>query len=550
MQKKHEIFTIQMAIAIIAFVLSSLLVLNLFHKAPKAQEYLSFNEGVKKMASSSTALIDSLIIDNDLTFDPSSGKLIDKVLKNLKYTENNKFLIIGSSQMRAVQGKGIDGYVYMVSRRMNNYLKNKEQVYNLSLGGMKTPEKLIMAKKSVEILQPQRILISVTPWDCLANEVRPSVKAIENKKYYISNKRKHIEKPTSSSLMADKVFPLNVNDEISNSSNKFVEDNIEIYSNRSAIKKWLRNKVTGTLKGIKSDNVKEKEEDSFKTNIPEYWRTLNQDFDNISGWDKENSREGTKSIKIRNTISRNSKWLGDNITLNRPTKTFEFEGWSKAQNVSSDTKLYCLDFQVIFEDGTSQWYFKGLKFGKGTFDWKKVSTKVRFDKKVVTIKPHMLFYGGTGTVWFDAIKACPIYEEKTEENILPNSSFEIELKERQNVSYSYTITEWDLIKKNMFSIVDFLSIYKKEGVLLMTPFWHNETKSAYTQNTQYSKLVEAVKDYCKEKNVFFIDASYILSKDNFGVYTKGSVRDKIDVLHFNAEGHDKLAKYIIKELKL
>ena len=30
--------------------------------------------------------------------------------------------------MRAVQGKGIDGYVYMVSRRMNNYLRNKEQV--------------------------------------------------------------------------------------------------------------------------------------------------------------------------------------------------------------------------------------------------------------------------------------------------------------------------------------------------------------------------------------------------------------------------------------
>lgn len=547
MQKKHKIFIIQIAIAAALFVVSSFVLLTVFHKDPKSKSYLSVNEGVKEMASNTYALIDTLIARNDLTFDPTSGKMLDKVMGNLKYTKKGKFLMIGSSQMRVVQGQKIQGHVKSVSRKIVDYTEDI-QTYNLSLGGMTTPEKIIVGLKTLETIQPDRVLISVTPWDCLSDKIRPEVKAIENKKYSINE---NVTEEVSENVQpeSDEVFPLSFNSKITNTLDHIVEENIGIYRKRSAIQKWLGDKTVKTLVGIK-DNLEA--EEIVKSNIPEYWRTLNQDLDNTSGWVSDVVYKGERAVKIVNTTGVRSKWLGDDITLEKPTATFEFEGWSKAENVSNSTKLYCLDFQVIFEDGTTQWFYKGLRFKKGTHDWQKVSTKVTFDKKVKAIKPHILFYNGTGTTWFDNIKAIPIYEDGKGDNLLPNFGFEKELKERLNVSYSYTQAEWERIKENIFSIVDFLASQKtpKKNVLLFTPFWHTEQKTAYPQKAQYKELVQKVQQYCNEKNIILVDASYILTKDNFGVYKNGSVRDKIDVLHFNADAHDKLAKHIIKELNL
>jgi len=542
MKKEHRLFIIQAIIAIAIFLGISFAVKSIFFEDPKAQSYLTFESGVKNMAKSTTTLVDSLIAKDDLTFDPTSGKLMDKVLKNLKHTEGNKLLIIGSSQMRVVQNEVIQGaYQKLVSRKISEY--TDYNTYNLSIGGMKASEKLIVAEKGIEALQPTRILISATPWDCLVNEVRPLIKKIANKNYQVV-KEESRDKP----LVSAKLFPLNLNDKIITTVDKIVEDNIDIYSKRAPIKRWLNAEVTEVLLKVRQSEVKPI---TVASTNPEYWRTLNQELDNITGWDHTIARTGTNSLKIVNRKGTPARWFGDDITLEKPTNTFEFSGWSKAKKVSK-AKLYCLDFQVFFEDGTSKWYFKHLKFENGTHDWEKVSTKVRFDKKVKRIKPHALFYGATGTVWFDDLEAKPIYNEKQGKNILPNSSFESELKERPHVFYAYNDAEWKRIQENMFSLVDFLSKQKtkKQNVLLLTPFWNNKEKTAYPQKGKYKKLVVAIKKYCTEKNVTLVDASYILTKENFGIYTKGSIRDKIDVLHFNADAHDKLAKYIIKELNL
>lgn len=542
--KRQQLFLIQILISIIVFIGVSLGVKKIFYNDPKAATYLSFNDGVKEMSLSSSALIDSLIIKNDLTFDPTFGKQLEKALNNLKYTDKEKFILIGSSQLRTVQGEGSEAYTKLVSRKLNNHLKKTTQVYNLSLGGMTTSEKLILAKKGVEILDPERLLISVTPWDCISDKIRPKVKTVENKIFTYTKREVKNQSLEKASISTKELFPLNFNTNITNTLDSFVENNLPIYTKRVAIQNWLGD----SFKNSTEENVLE---NTIK--LPDYWRTLNQDLDNITGWDSEFVKFGKKSIKIiKSDSEKNAKWLGDDISLENPTTTFDFEGWSKAENVTKDVKLYALDFQVIFEDGTSKWHYKGLKFKKGTHDWQQVKTRVKFDKKVVAIKPHILFYGGTGTVWFDEIKAIPIYENKIGKNILPNSGFENQLKERVNVSYSYTTKEWEKIQKNMFTVIDYLSetTKDKQNILLITPFWHTKNKSAYPQKKQYQDLLKRAKQYCISKNVDFVDASYILSKDNFGVYTKGSVRDKIDVLHFNAEGHTILANHLIKELDL
>lgn len=519
----------------------SYLVTGLFLKDTKAQSYLAFDSGVKKTARSADILMDSLIAENNLTFDPTYGKLIDKVLENLKYSEGEKLLMVGSSQLRAIQGEELhNSYEKLVSRRIKD--GTEYNVYNLSIGGMKTTEKLIVAEKGVQVLQPTRILISATPWDCLIDEVRPEIKNIEDKKYKPITRKAEILEGNHGSVICG--FPKNVNNTVTANVDEFFWDKIEVYNKRVAIKQWLDTEIMQVL------SSKEGKKEVIKK-APDYWRTLNQELDNTLGWDHTQARTGTSSLKISNIGSTSAKWFGDDIVLEKPTETFEFSGWSKAQNAEG-AKLYTMDFLVFFDDGASQWYLKGLKFNLGTHDWEKASARVIFDKKVVKIKPHALFYGGTGTVWFDDFTAIPIYNGKEGDNILPNAGFEIELMERANVSYTYSDTEWEKIKKNMFRIIDYLSAQKSKerNIFLMTPFWNHKEKTAYPQKSKYRDLLTAVKLYCNNNNVDFVDASYILSAENFGIYTKGSVRDKIDVLHFNADAHEKLAKYIITELNL
>lgn len=543
----QKLFLIQIGLAVLCFIVLVFITKTKFYNSPKINSYLSLNDGVKKMASSTSSILDSLIIKDDVTLDPTSGKEIEKVLKYLKKTENEKFLMIGSSQLRVVKGleKGKSGFNKIVSKKVQDFSKRKNQTYNLSLGGMTVPEKLIMLKKTSELLNPENVLISVTPWDCIADRVRKSVSDIKEKSF---KNQETIKNEVGKAIIdIDLMFPLNINQNANNYLDTITNKNLFIYSKRTGINKWLDDETTSFLINVKTPfnptNI------ISKFSMPDYWLTNSQKLDNKSGWDNIEFKTGKRSLKIINEEKTLSKWDGDIIFLEKPTNTFIFEGWMKAENVSSDTKLLAVDHKIMFEDNTDEWYLKNLKFDKNAKGWQQVKAIANFDKNVIAIKPHLLFYNGTGTVWFDDITINPVFDGKAEENIVPNPGGELELEERLNVSYSYNKEEWNKIKENMFSVIDHLASNKaKNKYLLLTPFWSNEKKSAYPQKNKYINLIKKVKARCKNNNVKYIDASYILNKDHFGIYTKGSVRDKIDVLHFNSEAHEILAKYIIKNL--
>jgi hypothetical protein len=102
------------------------------------------------------------------------------------------------------------------------------------------------------------------------------------------------------------------------------------------------------------------------------------------------------------------------------------------------------------------------------------------------------------------------------------------------VLYSYNEKKWNKIKVNLYKIIELLVSFKvKKPVFLRTPFCKNGNKSAYPLENEYQKLMSLVNSYCKEKNVSFLDALYILSQDNFGIDTRGKIKGKKDdILHF------------------
>lgn len=457
MKKAQKIFLIQIVIAIILFIVFATVTKRLFYNDSDIKSYLSINDGVKEMAGSTGDFLDSLIVRNDVTFDPTSGAELEKVFKNLKNTNKEKFLFVGSSQLRVIQGEKITNtYESLVSKKFEKFTSKQIQTYNLSLGGMSIPEKLIVSKKASEVLNTENILIAVTPWDCLADKIRKGVTTIQNQTFSLKVDTTENLNATNSDL----VFPLNVNEKISNSLENTVNNNLTIYAKRTGIKKWMNDGFTSLLTSEKDsiDLIVE----TPKKSIADYWLTLNQELNNESAWDNTQYKTGKRSLKIVNSKKASSKWEGDIIFLDKPTNTLLFEGWMKAKNVSNDTKLLAIDHKITFEDNTTQWYYRKLRFKKGTHDWQQVKTSVIFDKKVKSIKPHLLFYGGTGTVWFDDITINPVFGKKIEDNIIPNASAEKESKERLNVSYSYNKEEWKKIKENIFKVVDYLTTHKAE----------------------------------------------------------------------------------------
>jgi beta propeller repeat protein len=148
------------------------------------------------------------------------------------------------------------------------------------------------------------------------------------------------------------------------------------------------------------------------TTKPNGWYTYLNDLTDQTGWATDESYSSTHSLKIVNAVLtpltpekdrpgwRASNYI--NIPNGYPGNTFTFGGLSKALNVEAGA-FYALDFWVHFEDGTSEWYYSGLRFSTGTHDWEHVSAKRTFSKRVVKIMPYLLLYNKTGTVWFDDV---------------------------------------------------------------------------------------------------------------------------------------------------
>ena len=124
------------------------------------------------------------------------------------------------------------------------------------------------------------------------------------------------------------------------------------------------------------------------------------------GWVANEGYSGTHSLKITNLSSQNSGWRYTDIPINN-ARTITFGGWSKAENVNAGA-LYALDFYVKFADGTDQWFApQEIRFSTGTHDWEHKELTYTFDKDVVLVRPYLLLYYDTGTVWYDDIYVIP-----------------------------------------------------------------------------------------------------------------------------------------------
>ncbi|MEI8176005.1 MAG: putative Ig domain-containing protein, partial [Candidatus Omnitrophota bacterium] len=131
------------------------------------------------------------------------------------------------------------------------------------------------------------------------------------------------------------------------------------------------------------------------------WWSYVSSASNKAAYATDNSHSRTHALKITNAVAGYSYWSGSTVNLPSPyPKTITLSGWAKAQSVSANS-LVTLYYAITFQDGTSQWYYTDTILPHGTYDWRNKQVSKTFAKAVKSVTPYMLFYYGTGTVWFD-----------------------------------------------------------------------------------------------------------------------------------------------------
>ncbi|MCF6244245.1 MAG: Ig domain-containing protein [Sulfurovum sp.] len=197
------------------------------------------------------------------------------------------------------------------------------------------------------------------------------------------------------------------------------------------------------------------------------WRSYN----GRPSWVNNEGHSGTHSLKLENNVVTRSGWNYPVIPIDHQ-KTITFGGWSKAENVAN-TALYTLDFHVVFADKTDKWFYPPeLHFNKGTHDWEQVELTKTFDKEVVSIKPYVLLYNGTGTAWFDDIYVIPKNTNTDTPpimNAIENYSHKVDTLFSLDLSSYVELTEEDEIKTYVLDcdggIPEGLSFDYSSGVL-------------------------------------------------------------------------------------
>lgn len=533
---KHRLFLFQTTVSILSFVGLTLIFGTGFEEDPDNRNYILADRKITSLRESSSQILEELLKQDNVTFDPTNGVSIETVLENLKCSSPKKVLLLGSSQLVTLNDDwSSDNYLRRVDKILETEYNDEEvMVYNLSMGGMTVPEKKIVLDKVQEVLKFDKIIVSIGPYDCRETNIRPGIERIETIAFDRKDRETCISREDSQSFGSFSIDKANTS--IEKSIKGRLSESEFFFDKKGAIKLWVGEKVKA-LMGNKPFY-------SPKKSLS--WRTNNQKLNDVSGWVNDTVHSGKKSLKIiKEDKETNSSWGGFKVDLERPTKKIVLGGWSKSENVAG-AKLYCLDFKIDFIDGTYEWVYEGLEFEKGTNDWTKKENVLQFDKDIVSITPKLLLYKGSGVVWFDDIYARPIYD-KVGVNVLLNQDMEEESRIKDVHSLSFEENVWENIFENAIDLVKYMGAKTNDTgkyYILIPPAYHSPLKKAYEQEFMLEKFKSGLEKACKSNNIQLLDANELLDESHFIEYESGDRKGMIEPLHFDTDGHKKLAEYL------
>ncbi|HET6278737.1 MAG TPA: hypothetical protein VFG08_08130 [Candidatus Polarisedimenticolia bacterium] len=177
-------------------------------------------------------LLDRMIERDEVTWDPTNGVRIGRVLAHLKRSDGPKLLLIGSSQLLVVRDdRSPAGIARRVDKVLDDRLAGRATVYNLSLGGMTLAERQWVLEQAVRLVEFDYIVVGMTLWDSASDEVRP----------WLARPRDPLPgSPQTGRPAIARLAPAAINRAVTGRFSRALEETIPFFRHRTAIQRWLK----------------------------------------------------------------------------------------------------------------------------------------------------------------------------------------------------------------------------------------------------------------------------------------------------------------------
>lgn len=211
---------------------------GLFVHFADVEYYVSRSERLLRLSRSADEALEQMIREGEVTWDPTNGEKMARVLGHLKETDHTKLLVVGSSQQIVVRDEPAEeGHEHVASRVLMRLSRIPIQTYNLSVGGMTAAEKSIVLERAAECADFRYVVVAVTLWDTFAGSVRPAIQSIPK-----ASCRNRAE---SSGSLAAFLDPSHLNAEARQQALRVLENHAPFVRRRSAIQQWAEDVVVG-----------------------------------------------------------------------------------------------------------------------------------------------------------------------------------------------------------------------------------------------------------------------------------------------------------------
>jgi hypothetical protein len=206
---------------------------------PDAAGILAAERHLFRDVATAHDLLDRMIERDEVTWDPTNGVRIGRVLANLKRSDGPKLLLVGSSQLLVVRDdRSHAGIPRRVDKVLDDRLAGRATVYNLSLGGMTLAEKQWVVEQAVRLVEFDYIVVGMTLWDSVSDEVRP----------WLARPRDPLPgSPLPSGPAIAWPAPAAINRTLTGRFSRSLEERVPFFRHRTAIQRWLKGEAERAL---------------------------------------------------------------------------------------------------------------------------------------------------------------------------------------------------------------------------------------------------------------------------------------------------------------
>ncbi len=155
-------------------------------------------------------------------------------------------------------------------------------------------------------------------------------------------------------------------------------------------------------------------------------------FTQNASWDSMVFHSGNQSAKIEiegNESKISGMWISDRISV-KPNTTYILSVWGKVERIGGNNSPAVRIVETNVEEDWSKQ--TNIVFDKGTKNWMEKQLIFKTQKNTSRVIVYANIWEGYGAFWFDDVE---LYEERTENNLIPNNGLEKE--EKSNLMPSF-----------------------------------------------------------------------------------------------------------------